>query len=56
MSSMTSQQYDRLVALAEDEKSAPGLLAKLDENPRLADGLWDITCLALLTVGFGACN
>lgn len=53
---MTSQQYDRLVALAEDEKSAPRLLAKLNENPRLAERLWDIVCLALLTAGTGSCH
>ncbi len=47
---MTASQHDRLLHLAEKPSSAARLLQRLDAVPRQASALWDIYCIALLTV------
>lgn len=49
---MKEHQHRQLIDLAENPKTATNLLAKLDESPRLAAQLWDVYCIALLTVKF----
>lgn len=50
---MKEHQYRQLLALAEHPDTAGKLLGKLDESPRLANILWDVYCVALLTVSEG---
>lgn len=49
---MTANQHSRLLQLAEKPASAARLLQRLDAAPRQASALWDVYCLALLTVGY----
>lgn len=50
---MKEHQYKQLLMLAEHPDTAGKLLSKLDESPRLARLLWDVYCVALLTVSQG---
>lgn len=48
---MTETQRGKLVALAENPKTAERLLSQLDNHPKAARVLWDVYCMAVLTVG-----
>lgn len=47
---MKEHQYRQLLSLAERPATAKKLLSRLEGNPRLANHLWDVYCVALLTV------
>lgn len=49
---MTENQRTRLQKLAETPASAARLLQQLDANLKQASALWDVYCIALLTVGY----
>lgn len=50
---MKEHQYQQLLTLAERPDTAGKLLSKLDASPRLARILWDVYCVAVLTVSKG---
>lgn len=50
---MKEYQYKQLLTLAENPKTAGKLLSRLDASPRLANNLWDVYCVALLTFSEG---
>ena len=45
------RQYELLLAIAEDPEQARHLVEKMDENPDLRQGLWDVYCKAMQTIG-----
>lgn len=51
---MKKHQHQQLLSLAENPKAAAILLSRLDKSQRLARALWDVYCVALLTIGQSA--
>ncbi len=45
------RQHQLLLELAEDPEQARRLILKMDENPDLRQGLWDVYCKAMETIG-----
>ena len=45
------RQHQLLLELAEDPEQARRLIRKMDENPDLRQGLWDVYCKAMETIG-----
>ena len=45
------RQHELLLAIAEDPEQARHLVEKMDENPDLRQGLWDVYCKAMRTIG-----
>lgn len=50
MSALTAAKHSQLMAYAEDRTTAGRLLRAMDRQPKMARVLWDIYCVALLTV------
>ena len=45
------RQHQQLLAMAADAEMARKLVDKLDANPDLRQGLWDVYCSAKRTLG-----
>jgi len=44
------KQHALLLEMASDPKRAGELVAKMDANPDLRQGLWDVYCVAMQTL------
>ncbi|PIV91373.1 MAG: hypothetical protein COZ20_05360 [Gallionellales bacterium CG_4_10_14_3_um_filter_54_96] len=45
------KQHQLLMQMASDPEQAKKLVRKMDENPDLRQGLWDVYCEAMNTIG-----
>lgn len=45
------KQHRQLMDMAEKLETAKTLIEKLDANPELRQGLWDVYCRAMKTIG-----
>lgn len=45
------KQHRQLMDMAEMLETAKTLIEKLDANPELRQGLWDVYCRAMKTIG-----
>ena len=45
------KQHQQLLAMAADPEAARKLVDKMDANPDLRQGLWDVYCIAKRTLG-----
>jgi len=45
------RQHQMLIEMAKDPEQARRLIEKMDEHPDLRQGLWDVYCEAMRTIG-----
>lgn len=52
MAQMTAEQHQKLLALAMQPETARKLVRKIEAMPRVAEALWDVLCIAIVTAGY----
>lgn len=51
MKSMTAEQHQKLLDLAMQPETARKLIKKIEAMPKAEKALWDVLCVAFITVG-----